>query len=198
MMLGMVAFALYKSEDNAGGLGRKLSAFEGCDDVKIDAWEDGSKGALWHVFLMFYVFCALAVICDDYFCESLEKISEGLGLSPDVAGATFMAAGSSAPELFVSMADNVFAEETKSLGVGTIIGEAEVCRLFFTCPDPKLPHSNPLPLPIHQSSRLCHLQHPHYHCSYCGSGWSGSSGETSVASCEEVVEDVVEDVAEDV
>jgi Ca2+/Na+ antiporter len=35
-----------------------------------------------------------------------------------------MAAGSSAPELFVSMADNVFAKETKSLGVGTIIGSA--------------------------------------------------------------------------
>ena len=44
--------------------------------------------------------------------------------SPDVAGATFMAAGSSAPELFVSFADNVIATETKSIGVGTIIGSA--------------------------------------------------------------------------
>ncbi|CAK0799176.1 unnamed protein product, partial [Prorocentrum cordatum] len=35
-----------------------------------------------------------------YFVPSLDVISEKLGLSPDVAGATFMAAGGSAPEFF--------------------------------------------------------------------------------------------------
>ena len=46
-----------------------------------------------------YLFLAIAIICDDYFVEALERISSALKLSDDVAGATFMAAGSSAPEL---------------------------------------------------------------------------------------------------
>ena len=46
----------------------------------MEAWEDGFAGAALHVFVMFYIFCSLAIICDDYFCESLEKISDGLGL----------------------------------------------------------------------------------------------------------------------
>ena len=45
---------------------------------------------------IFYMFWGLAIVCDDYFVSSLE-ISEALNLSSDVAGATFMAAGSSAP-----------------------------------------------------------------------------------------------------
>ena len=89
---------------------------------EMTSFEDGPGGAIVYAFLMFYIFCGLAIICDDYFCESLDAISEDLGLSADVAGATFMAAGSSAPELFVSLADNVFAKEPKSLGVGTIVG----------------------------------------------------------------------------
>ena len=35
--------------------------------------------------------------------RKIERISEELQLSEDVAGATFMAAGSSAPELFTSV-----------------------------------------------------------------------------------------------
>ena len=62
---------------------------------------------------------ALAIICDDFFVPSLEAISEKLHLSEDVAGATFMAAGSSAPELFTSVAG--VAVET-DVGVGTIVG----------------------------------------------------------------------------
>ena len=64
-------------------------------------------------------FSALAVICDDFFVPSLEAISEKLHLSEDVAGATFMAAGSSAPELFTSIVG--VAVET-DVGVGTIVG----------------------------------------------------------------------------
>jgi Ca2+/Na+ antiporter len=72
------------------------------------------------------LFVALAIVCDDYFVSSLEKITEGLGLPQDVAGSTFMAAGSSAPELFVSLADNVFAKPQESLGIGTIVGSGIV------------------------------------------------------------------------
>ena len=50
---------------------------------------------------------------------SLEAISEKLDLSEDVAGATFMAAGSSAPELFTSVAGVGVGSD---VGVGTIVG----------------------------------------------------------------------------
>uniref|UniRef100_A0A8C5FUH9 Solute carrier family 24 member 4b n=1 Tax=Gadus morhua TaxID=8049 RepID=A0A8C5FUH9_GADMO len=68
------------------------------------------------------MFLALAIICDDYFVTSLEKICEKLDLSEDVAGATFMAAGSSAPELFASVI-GVFITHG-DVGVGTIVGSA--------------------------------------------------------------------------
>ncbi|KAM4544590.1 sodium/potassium/calcium exchanger 3-like isoform 2-T2 [Odontesthes bonariensis] len=68
------------------------------------------------------MFYALALVCDDYFVPSLEKISENLQLSEDVAGATFMAAGSSAPELFTSLI-GVFITKG-DVGVGTIVGSA--------------------------------------------------------------------------
>ena len=49
------------------------------------------------------MFAGIAIVCDDYFVPALELIVQKLGLSDDVAGATFMAAGSSAPELFTSV-----------------------------------------------------------------------------------------------
>uniref|UniRef100_A0A3Q3WLN3 Sodium/calcium exchanger membrane region domain-containing protein n=1 Tax=Mola mola TaxID=94237 RepID=A0A3Q3WLN3_MOLML len=81
---------------------------------------DGAVGL--HVLCAVYMFYALALVCDDYFVPSLEKICERLHLSEDVAGATFMAAGSSAPELFTSVI-GVFITKG-DVGVGTIVGSA--------------------------------------------------------------------------
>lgn len=69
-----------------------------------------------------YCFLGLAIVCDEFFQTSLEIISEVLKLTPDVAGATFLAAGSSAPELFTSLAD-AFGD-ANSTGTGTIVGSA--------------------------------------------------------------------------
>uniref|UniRef100_A0A3Q3IP59 Sodium/calcium exchanger membrane region domain-containing protein n=1 Tax=Monopterus albus TaxID=43700 RepID=A0A3Q3IP59_MONAL len=76
----------------------------------------------WSFYPTIYMFCALALVCDDYFVPSLQKICEHLHLSEDVAGATFMAAGSSAPELFTSVI-GVFITKG-DVGVGTIVGSA--------------------------------------------------------------------------
>ncbi|CAL8255243.1 unnamed protein product [Lota lota] len=81
---------------------------------------DGAVGL--HVLCAMYMFYALALVCDDYFVPSLEKLCERLNLSEDVAGATFMAAGSSAPELFTSVI-GVFITKG-DVGVGTIVGSA--------------------------------------------------------------------------
>uniref|UniRef100_A0A674AEB3 Sodium/potassium/calcium exchanger 3-like n=1 Tax=Salmo trutta TaxID=8032 RepID=A0A674AEB3_SALTR len=85
--------------------------------------KERTEGAVaLHVLFAMYMFCALALVCDDYFVPSLEKICERLHLSEDVAGATFMAAGSSAPELFTSVI-GVFITKG-DVGVGTIVGSA--------------------------------------------------------------------------
>ncbi|XP_052007478.1 sodium/potassium/calcium exchanger 3-like [Xyrauchen texanus] len=89
----------------------------------IFTYQERMEGAVaLHVLCAMYMFYALALVCDDYFVPSLEKISERLHLSEDVAGATFMAAGSSAPELFTSVI-GVFITKG-DVGVGTIVGSA--------------------------------------------------------------------------
>ncbi|ELT99319.1 hypothetical protein CAPTEDRAFT_110092, partial [Capitella teleta] len=88
-----------------------------------------SKGAVVvHALVMAYMFVGLAIVCDVYFVSSLEKICEKLHMSPDVAGATFMAAGSSAPELFTSIIGVFIAKG--DVGVGTIVGSAVFNILF--------------------------------------------------------------------
>ncbi|XP_026141722.1 sodium/potassium/calcium exchanger 4a isoform X2 [Carassius auratus] len=118
-------------------LGRRLMATVGDNETEKNCTEPAihefpediftnrqrTQGAvLLHIFAALYMFLALAIVCDDYFVTSLEKICEKLHLSEDVAGATFMAAGSSAPELFASII-GVFITHG-DVGVGTIVGSA--------------------------------------------------------------------------
>ena len=86
-------------------------------------------GVVIHFLLAIYMFGALAVVCDDYFVPSLEQITKKLNMDSDVAGATFMAAGSSAPELFTSVI-GVFITES-DIGLGTIVGSAVFNILFI-------------------------------------------------------------------
>ena len=46
-----------------------------------------------HILIAVYLIVALGTICDDFFVPVLEIICDKLNLKPDVAGATFMAAG---------------------------------------------------------------------------------------------------------
>uniref|UniRef100_A0A915LBI3 Sodium/calcium exchanger membrane region domain-containing protein n=1 Tax=Meloidogyne javanica TaxID=6303 RepID=A0A915LBI3_MELJA len=62
------------------------------------------RGAVFlHLFGLVYMFIALAIVCDEFFVPSLAVITQRLDISDDVAGATFMAAGGSAPEFFTSV-----------------------------------------------------------------------------------------------
>ena len=70
------------------------------------------------------MFVGIAIICDDFFVPALEIICEVLQLSDDVAGATFMAAGSSAPELAASTVSLISPDAGSEIGVGTIVGSA--------------------------------------------------------------------------
>ncbi|KAM4592562.1 sodium/potassium/calcium exchanger 1-like isoform 2-T4 [Odontesthes bonariensis] len=81
-----------------------------------------------HIIGMTYMFVALAIVCDEFFVPALEVITTKLEISDDVAGATFMAAGGSAPELFTSLI-GVFISHS-NVGIGTIVGSAVFNILF--------------------------------------------------------------------
>merc|ERR1712045_980813 len=57
-----------------------------------------------------------------------DVIIEKFDISPDVAGATLMAAGGSAPELFTSIIGVFIA--VSDVGIGTIVGSAVFNILF--------------------------------------------------------------------
>lgn len=76
------------------------------------------------IFVMLMCFHLLKIITDDYFVVSLDKIAERLKLSNDAAGATLMAVGSSAPELFVSLIAIFIPGEHAAIGMGTIVGSS--------------------------------------------------------------------------
>jgi Ca2+/Na+ antiporter len=76
---------------------------------------------------LFYLFIGIAIICDELFVPALEVIAENLKLSNDVAGATLMAAGGSAPELATSF---VGTFQRSDVGFGTIVGSAVFNVLF--------------------------------------------------------------------
>ncbi|CAG9771427.1 unnamed protein product [Ceutorhynchus assimilis] len=95
------------------------------DDFPSDLLSEDQRreGAiLIHIIVSLYLFVALAVVCDNYFVPAVEKICNALNMSADVAGATFMAAATSAPELFVNVIGTFITEG--DIGVGTIVGSA--------------------------------------------------------------------------
>jgi len=81
-----------------------------------------------HVIGICYMFLALSIVCDEFFVPALHVISDIMAISDDVAGATFMAAGGSAPELFTSIL-GVFVAKS-NIGFGTIVGSAVFNILF--------------------------------------------------------------------
>ncbi|MFA5178561.1 MAG: calcium/sodium antiporter [Candidatus Paceibacterota bacterium] len=78
---------------------------------------------VFYLLVLLASFYFLAVICDRYFVPSLDKIAERIKMNSDMAGATLMAIGSSAPELFVSFIA-LFRPGNEAIGAGTIVGSA--------------------------------------------------------------------------
>jgi len=87
-----------------------------------------SGGFILHLMGSCYMFCLLALVCDEFFVPSLEAIADKLELSDDVAGATFLAAGGSAPELATAFMGTFVSKS--DVGFGTIVGSAVFNILF--------------------------------------------------------------------
>ena len=69
--------------------------------------------------MMNYMFVGFHIICDDFFVPALNVLCDKLGVPDDVAGATFMAAGASSPELFASLIGVI---THSAVGAGTVVG----------------------------------------------------------------------------
>ncbi len=80
---------------------------------------------------MIFSFVLLARIVDNFFVASLDRISKDLRLSSDAAGATLMAVGSSAPELFVALFSVLKPGDHEVIGIGSIVGSALFNLLFI-------------------------------------------------------------------
>ncbi len=79
------------------------------------------SGALIALLISFYL---LNEVTENFFIPSLDTISHKTKMSDDAAGATLMAAGSSAPELFISIIAIMYGGDNFEIGVGTIVGSA--------------------------------------------------------------------------
>ncbi|XP_029037984.2 sodium/potassium/calcium exchanger 4 [Osmia bicornis bicornis] len=110
------------TSDLGGGINCTPPAIE---DFPHDIFNEKQRqdgAVVVHVVVSLYLFIALAVVCDKFFVPAVEKICHALSMSKDVAGATFMAAATSAPELFVNAIGTFITEG--DIGVGTIVGSA--------------------------------------------------------------------------
>ncbi len=75
----------------------------------------------------------LAIVTDKFFIPSLDEISTRLKLSDEVAGASLMAIGSSAPELAIALMALFTAGGAHSdVGIGAIVGSAVFNILVIT------------------------------------------------------------------
>lgn len=101
------------------------------NDPKKKDWKEGTYGnapvgnkfgIILHIIGTVYMLIGLNTVCDVYFCGALDEMVEKWQVQPDVAGATFMAAGGSAPELFTSIIGACGVES--DVGFGTIVGSA--------------------------------------------------------------------------
>ncbi|MCI5137020.1 MAG: hypothetical protein D3922_01085, partial [Candidatus Electrothrix sp. AR1] len=87
-------------------------------------------GCLLIMLIAIYI---LAIMTDEYFIPSLDHISHLLDLPHNVAGASLMAMGSSAPELAIALTALFQGSgEHSDVGVGTIVGSAVFNILVIT------------------------------------------------------------------
>jgi sodium/potassium/calcium exchanger 2 len=123
-LLGLGAYFAWSEVEKAGFVHERQleSAVSAFDEDQLK-----SGYLVFPILGILYMFMCLAIVVDDYFVPALEMLCVTLEVSDEVAGATFMAAGGSAPELFTSFI-GTFTNST--VGFGTIVGSAVFNVLF--------------------------------------------------------------------
>ncbi len=119
-LIFLFSAANFLTNNDDAAHGRRLQE----ENVADPAWL-----LVFYIAGVLYMFLALAIVCDEYFVPALEVMSGDLhlNLTPDISGATLMAAGGSAPELFTSF---IGTFQESEVGFGTIVGSAVFNVLF--------------------------------------------------------------------
>jgi hypothetical protein len=103
-------------DDDSSGGGGNIGDME---DMSVPQWvSDG--GFILLILIVYASMWASALVCEDYFVPAMGKLCQRFDVSDDMAGATLMAIGNSAPQLFISLV-SIFITKS-SLGLGTAIG----------------------------------------------------------------------------
>eukprot|EP00469_Lotharella_globosa_P007480 CAMPEP_0167784200 /NCGR_PEP_ID=MMETSP0111_2-20121227/7503_1 /TAXON_ID=91324 /ORGANISM="Lotharella globosa, Strain CCCM811" /LENGTH=461 /DNA_ID=CAMNT_0007675241 /DNA_START=1 /DNA_END=1386 /DNA_ORIENTATION=+ len=113
------------SEGASSGHSRSLLHWITEDECKteFEVGNNGGPAVFLYILAICYNFLALAIVVDEYFVRSIEVILKKLKISEDLAGAIFMAAGTSAAELFSNLVDTFVYQSNIGFGViyGTVI-----------------------------------------------------------------------------
>ena len=110
-------------QEGALGCEHEVEADEGEEEQKcvvglMVSAENFFKG-IGGCMLMIYMFVGFHIVCDDFFVPALNVLCDKLNMPDDIAGATFMAAGASSPELFASL---IGVLTHSAVGAGTVVG----------------------------------------------------------------------------
>ena len=97
-------------------------------------------GILFELALLAYSFVAVALIADEHLVVSLETLCARWNVREDVAGASFMAFGSAAPEIIINAIgtlktvlahDKEGGGDDTALGIGAIVGSGMIAFTFI-------------------------------------------------------------------
>lgn len=84
-----------------------MATCEDAEDLCLDMIDGAWPGVLAEVVLAAYAFVGIAVVADEHLAPGLETLCRKLNLAEDVAGASFLALGSAAPEIIISAVSTV-------------------------------------------------------------------------------------------
>lgn len=112
-----------------------MDLFRECEDVEdlcLDAIDHSAFGVVFEIILFLYSFVGIANVADAHLTSGLETLVHRWGIPEDVAGASFLALGSAAPEIVVaavSTAKNILAGDegdaapfATSIAVSSVLG----------------------------------------------------------------------------
>jgi Ca2+/Na+ antiporter len=97
----------------------------------LELIDDTVFGVAIETVLLAYSFVGIAIVADSYLATALEALCESWSIPEDVAGASFLALGSAAPEIVINAVSTIKVAATgqeavsaaaTSLGIGSIIG----------------------------------------------------------------------------
>ena len=78
------------------------SCCSGVENLCLDNIDGSGWGVFLEVCVLLYAFVAVAIVADEHLVVSLETLCVRWSVREDVAGASFMAFGSAAPEIIIN------------------------------------------------------------------------------------------------